>query len=201
MMCTPVCPCNQEFKETWEKIEAETLLKNGRNRVFAYDDLSPEQKITLNDNRGAEDIAWEGLEVEDAVIPLYFEVATEKTLEKTVFNTFNACFTEKLSEEWKKEDASADKKEYDGNGMAFFKKLEEDLDCGGVCWLPIFGISRSIKDGPVEADCVDVMLDSLKSLMAPAIVCLITFFVLLCACCSSIPLCTGYDPKEDEEDE
>lgn len=80
----------------------------------------------------------------------------------------------------------------------FFGKIEGDLECSGACSKPLFGISRPIADGPVVKDCVEVILDSLDSLMAPGIVCLLAFFVLLCAVCGAIPICTGFDKDEPE---
>jgi len=84
--------------------------------------------------------------------------------------------------------------------IKFFDKIEKDLDCSGACSLPLFGVERSIADGPATTDCVKVILDSLEDLLAPGIVCLLTFFVLMCACFGSFPICTGFDKTDDLEE-
>jgi hypothetical protein len=85
--------------------------------------------------------------------------------------------------------------------MPFFNKIEKDLDCSSACYLPLFGVSRPLSKGPVERQCVDVIIDSLDSLTAPGVVCLLTFFVLICACCGSIPLCSGFTEDEGKLEE
>jgi len=82
-----------------------------------------------------------------------------------------------------------------------FADFEDAFDCSGVCWTPLFGISRNIADGPPDVECVGALIDTLDSLMGPAIICLITAFIMMCACCASIPLCTGYNPDEDEAED
>lgn len=91
--------------------------------------------------------------------------------------------------------------EFNGNAFQFLSMIEEEMECSGACWKPLFGVARNLADGPVAAECVEVLTDSLATLMGPAVVCLITFFVLLCAFCCSIPLCTGFDPDEKDSDE
>lgn len=81
----------------------------------------------------------------------------------------------------------------------FIGSIEEGLsDCSGACKVPMFGIVRPVKEGPATHECVENIVDSLSTLLGPGIVCLLTFFVLLCACCGSCTLCRGFN-KDDLE--
>jgi len=81
----------------------------------------------------------------------------------------------------------------------FFGNLETSLEtCSGACAKPLFGISRDVGKGPVQKECVENIVDTLESLMGPGIVCLLTFFILLCACCGGFPLCCGFNEDDLE---
>lgn len=81
--------------------------------------------------------------------------------------------------------------------VKFIGTIEESLkECSGACSIPLFGIMRSVKEGPVEEECVETIVGTLDSLLGPGIVCLLTFFILLCACCGSCTLCRGFN-KDD----
>lgn len=71
------------------------------------------------------------------------------------------------------------------------------MECSGACRYPLFGINRKISDGPVETECVTVMMDSLETLAGPGVLCLLTFFILMAACFGSFPLCGGFNDVQD----
>lgn len=126
------------------------------------------------------------------MIPLFFPADPSQNPGpvKTYQATFKACFDSTLKAELNDENVNT--------AIEFFAKLEADLECSGACATPLFGVSRAVADGPVTQDCVAVIIDSLEDLLAPGIVCLLTFFVLLCACCGSIPICSGFDKEEED---
>lgn len=196
-MCTPLCPCDIADKPTWAGVANDVLRADGKNRVQLYEDLTAAEKTTLNNNQGAADLNWD-LTADGVVAPLHWEAATPSTLNKSVFNNFNSCFTEKLSKAWEGS-GDANQAEMAKEGMKTFGDMEVEMDCSSVCWMPLFGIKRELSKGPVTRDCADPMADTLKSLMGPAVVCLITFFILFCACCCSMPLCCGYNEVEEED--
>lgn len=81
--------------------------------------------------------------------------------------------------------------------IKFIGTIEESLkECSGACSVPLFGIMRSVKEGPVTEECVETIVGTLDTLLGPGIVCLLTFFILLCACCGSCTLCRGFN-KDD----
>lgn len=85
------------------------------------------------------------------------------------------------------------------NVIKFIAEIEKSFgDCNGACHRPLFGISRSVADGPVAKECIENVVDSMKGLLGPGIVCLLTSFVLLAACCGSCTLCSGFN-KDDLE--
>lgn len=114
----------------------------------------------------------------------------------TTYATFQKCYDENLKQVFKA-GGYGDPKVMD-TAIKFFGKIESDLQCSGACAKPLFGISRNIADGPATVECMEVIIESLDTLLAPGIVCLLTFFVLLCAVCGSIPICTGFDKDEEE---
>jgi len=82
----------------------------------------------------------------------------------------------------------------------FFGKIEEELgDCAGACATPLFGVKAKISNGPVTLECVEIIIETLDTLLGPGIVCLLTFFVLLAACCGSITLCRGFNEDDLEQ--
>jgi len=125
-------------------------------------------------------------------IPLMFILSDGKN----TYDTFQKCFDDKLKTLFAK--GGYGNAEQLSQAITFFGKIETEMDCSGACHKPIFGIGRSISKGPVTRECLEVILDSLDDLMAPGVVCLLTFFVLMCAVCGAIPICTGFDKEEEE---
>ena len=86
--------------------------------------------------------------------------------------------------------------------LDFFGKLEGELDtCAGACSKPLFGVDRKLDAGPPEKECVIVLLESLETLLAPGIVCFVTFIFLLSACFGGFWLCCGNNKAEEVLDE
>jgi len=42
-MCTPSCPCDIANKDVWAEVAEADMLKDGRNRVFSWSDLTADQ--------------------------------------------------------------------------------------------------------------------------------------------------------------
>merc|ERR1719263_1673394 len=154
---------------------------DGRARALEMAELTQDQKDKLGTAPN-----WKVLTA--PLVPLYWvaPAADKKLNEKGgVFDNFKACYTTTLKAENKQDKAN---KEMNGDGFEFFSKMEEEMSCSGVCWKPVFGIARNIKDG---------IVGSLDTLFAPGIVCLITAFILIFATCGALPLCCGFDKDEE----
>jgi hypothetical protein len=124
---------------------------------------------------------------------------TLNTVEGNVFDNFSDCYNVKLKVLYAEGDGN--QKEFSDQGFNFFSQLETDMDCSGMCWTPLFGISRNISAGPVEEECMTRVIETLSTTIAPAVVCIVTFFILFMAALCSIPLCSGFDKDEIMGDE
>merc|ERR1711976_636947 len=98
------------------------------------------------------------------------------------------------------DDGTPDKIDIVDKMLEFIGEVEEAMDCSSACAKPLFGVTRSLADGPVEAECVDRLIDTLDTLVAPAIVCLLTFFILLFSCIGGCWLCCGNNKHEGSDD-
>ena len=133
-------------------------------------------------------------------VPMFW--VTPKEGGPYAFDSFDQCWNDKenglkkrFSELGKSED---DVKSID-TAIGFFGKIEEELeDCSGACALPLFGIKAKVSGGPAKKECVENIIESLDTLLGPGIVCLLTFFVLIAACCGGCTLCRGFN-KDDLE--
>jgi len=152
--------------------------------------MTSEQKTALDNNAGGGPSNWN---VKTAShIPLFFPTGLAAI---GYHASFKACYDSTLKASMVQ---GGEDTESISTAIEFFAKLEADLDCSGACATPLFGVARAVADGPVTQDCVTVIIESLEDLLAPGIVCLLTFFVLLCACCGSIPICSGFDKEEED---
>jgi hypothetical protein len=77
-----------------------------------------------------------------------------------------------------------------GNGFDILGELEEKYDCSGVCEVPLFGISRDIKEGRPTQECAAGIYHAMKgSYKAEAAFSIICSLVLWVAMTASIMVC------------
>lgn len=199
-MCTPVCPCDEKYKKLFTEATA------GKGFEYVIDKYRPidisklsaaerEKLILVPKNVGGSknEEVWDLESTKNKVtkIPLYWVRSGGVT-------SFNDCWAkglEKYFKEFKKDGDTNQVLEL----MKFINKVEDSLTCAGVCSTPLFAVTLSIEDGPVKEDCVTSLLNTLDSLVAPAVVCLITFFVLFASCMGGCWLCCGNSGMDQVE--
>jgi hypothetical protein len=200
IMCTPACPCDVAHEAKYKDATTPNGAANFREtnideygyrfsatqyRVLNMGLMNGDSKQTLNGGNDA-NLAWD---MTASQIPLFWKAKDETTV-----LSFKECYTKTLKAKWEKDEPA--KAEQFAYALQFFSELEDGMDCSGACAKPLFGIGRSIAEGPPTRDCVAIIVESLSALTAPGVVCLITFFVLVCATIGSFPICYGFD-KED----
>lgn len=89
-------------------------------------------------------------------------------------------------------DGSALKEFVTNGGYDYMSQLEEDYSCASICYKPLFYLTKSIEEAPVEKECVSAFIEAYAGNMGVGIVAIVTGLVLLSACIGSVPLCTGF---------
>jgi hypothetical protein len=85
------------------------------------------------------------------------------------------------------------------NGVEGLKKMEEGLDCQGMCSPRLFYVTRPFNEQPTN-NCFDSIANKISGgARTVAIVSIITALISFCACCGSIPLCKGFNDEEGED--
>lgn len=87
-----------------------------------------------------------------------------------------------------------------GNGFDVLAELEEKYDCSGVCEVPLFGITRNIKEGRPTQECAAGIYHAMKgSYKAEAAFSIICSLVLWCAMTAAIMIWQGPDDEDGED--
>lgn len=89
-------------------------------------------------------------------------------------------------------------KEFGKGGWAFLSDLEKNMDCAGICATPLFFLTKDISKGPPTMDCITAFTNSINNNVGLAVVAFLTSIILICAGICAIPLCTGYQKKDEE---
>ena len=76
------------------------------------------------------------------------------------------------------------------------KQFEETYDCAGICYTPLFYLTKSVETGKVTQTCDKAIIDDLSGNMAGAVVAGITGLALLIGAIGAFPLCSGFDKDE-----
>lgn len=220
-MCTPVCPCvdtNQKaYKEKtstkggkkgfeytpgkFRVFDMNSISKSQRDALVAFDinSFDAAQQGALKDQENYDPnfpVLWNMLDDKITVFPLYWVPASDKF----AYNSFSQCWDDETRglKKFLRAKSSEDQINKIDAALQFFQILEKKYNCSGACAIPLFGIGRLLTDGPVTEDCIDGLLDQLDTLLAPGIVCLLTFFVLISSCIGGFWLCCG--KGQDQED-
>ena len=81
----------------------------------------------------------------------------------------------------------------DQGGYEFVAAFEKEFDCGGVCKVPLFYMSRPISDGPPTRGCVEQAAKGMASKLGTVgWVALLTGLMMLIGMIGACPLCTGF---------
>ena len=121
-----------------------------------------------------------------------------------VYSTFIDCYNGVLKDGTSKK--AAENKQLDAlkeffakNGVAGLQKMEESLECGGACSAPLFYVTRSFNQQPVDTCFNQVVAKIGSGARTVGIVAIITALISFCAFCGSFPLCTKFNDQEGED--
>lgn len=76
------------------------------------------------------------------------------------------------------------------------KQFEDEYECAGICFTPLFYLTKDVKLGPVKSECTDAIIEEYSGNMAGAAVAAISAIVLVVGAIGAFPLCTGFDNSE-----
>lgn len=82
-------------------------------------------------------------------------------------------------------------------GYSFISSFEKQFKCAGICFTPLFYLTRNLSEGLPTTQCDQAFLKSVSGQVGPAIVAFATAIIMLTLFGASFPLCTG---KSDEND-
>jgi len=75
------------------------------------------------------------------------------------------------------------------------KQFEDTYDCAGICFEPLFYLTKDVSLGPVSQKCDDAIIDEFSGNIAGAAVAAISAVVLLIGAVGAFPLCTGFNEE------
>lgn len=111
----------------------------------------------------------------------------------TIYNECYEHYVEVTESAFVDEGEDAQWQEFVTNGgYEYMSALEADYNCASICYQPLFYLSRSIEESPVEQECVTAFINTVSGNMGVGVVAIVTGLLLLSACIGSVPLCTGF---------
>ena len=112
-----------------------------------------------------------------------------------VVKNYNECYQQYVS---LPENAPADGQDDDwqefvtNGGFDFLEAMEAEFDCAGICYSPLFYMTKDVSNVPVSMGCVEAFLERAKSTAGVGVVGVITGLILWLAACGAIPLCSDF---------
>ena len=112
-----------------------------------------------------------------------------------IFEDWLSCYEAKMKDSW---DSNSNQARFiEQGGFEFVKGFEDEFDCGGVCEVPLFYMSRPISDGPPTKGCVEAAAKGMAGkLGTTGVVALITGIMMLIGMIGACPLCTGFSEEK-----
>lgn len=157
------------------------------------DDESNRLRQTLDRIPQLSDYGFIGREVSDGGDEDLINIATS---EEGEIESYVDCYNSVISES-----PDSDNEMYDEfvnlGGFDFLEKLEEEFECAGICYMPLFYLTKGPQNAPVAKECVGAFLDSVKSTEGAGAVAIITGITLFAASLGSIPLCSDFTTSLD----
>lgn len=97
--------------------------------------------------------------------------------------------------------ASSDKvaAEFVANGYKIITSFEKQYTCAGVCFLPLFYLTKDLSAGPPTTQCDDAFLKSVQGNTGAAIGAFVTALLFLTLFGASFVLCTGKSDPNDAD--
>ena len=81
-------------------------------------------------------------------------------------------------------------------GYTMLSEIEEEFDCAGICYKPLFYLTKDISSGPVSLSCDKAIIQEFSGNMAGAAVAFLGALSLLIAMIGAFPLFTGFNKDE-----
>mmetsp|Transcript_32874 Transcript_32874/g.50266 ORF Transcript_32874/g.50266 Transcript_32874/m.50266 type:complete len:119 (-) Transcript_32874:103-459(-) len=118
-----------------------------------------------------------------------------------MYSTYSDCYNGSLKETIAASSTTGDYANkaqmfFEEGGFKMMKQFEEEYDCGGICFKPLFYLTKDISEGPVSQTCDDAVIEEFSGNMAGAAVAIISAIVLIIGAIGGFPLCTGFDAEE-----
>ena len=109
-------------------------------------------------------------------------------------STWTQCYDAFLVNEYGPD--STERKFLKYGGKTFLEDLEVKYDCAGLCYVPLFYMTREIADGPPTRGCIKAAaMEFPKTYGNAGMAALITGIVLLIGVGTACPLCVGNEEK------
>lgn len=195
LMCAPdICECPQEadIVQIWGNIPEEKLRSYGRIASAASYTADEIEQIALNGPYDA------------PVITFDYDVAANSV------RTYKECYDTFLKPKFEAEKAKPEADQdpqlkttiqladlfFGTGGFQVLQDFEKELECASLCAVPLFYLSKDVKEGPPTNDCVSAAIDSIGSNTGPAIACAVTGLLLLISISSGFVLCSKTDEKD-----
>jgi len=127
-------------------------------------------------------------------------VTSNKLVKKdsgTTFTTFNECY-EANKDNSKFTTGEQAKQFFAQGGMKFIASLENEADCAGLCYTPLWYLGKDIKLGRPTTDCATKIVKEYGGSQGVGVSAIITGLVFFTAAIGSIPLCKGFSPQGDD---
>ena len=120
----------------------------------------------------------------------------------TYFSTYGECYNTTLKDATGTKEgidtASSDFTNFVKNGgVEFLGDLEEQFNCAGLCYTPLFYLKKNIKVGPPTQDCVKAAIEQIGSNTGAGAVAVVTGLIFFTAAIGSIPLYKGFPAQGD----
>ena len=128
-----------------------------------------------------------GRQRSDGVDPNLINIVTSQGVP---IDSYQDCY-ETVRQNYNSDNAMYDEF-FNNGGFTFLEKLEEKFDCAGICYSPLFYLTKDTSNSPVAQECVGAFLDSVKATEGAGAVAIITGITLFAASLGAIPLCSDF---------
>lgn len=185
-VCSTTCPCpegpNGDWKKLWTSYSKDSM--KSQKRAPTRNDLPDPGN-------------WDGNKDNAEWTPLTFASSGE------TFESWEDCYFAKLEKQSKANPNDNKWKDMvafmQTGGFDFLNELEESYDCASICVTPLFYLTRSIKEGRPETDCISGLIEGNQGTMNTAgIVSVLTALVLIIGAIGAFPLCSGFSDPDDK---
>lgn len=114
------------------------------------------------------------------------------------YTTYEQCFNAISAAKGSASGATTGAKDFFVNGgFQFLKSFEKQYDCAGLCYTPLFYLTKPLSVGPPTTSCDAAFIAAVAGNTAVGAIALVTGFILLSVMLGSIPLCSNFASEGD----